>query len=226
MDKFVEPIEDTATVAERVSKAIKEAHEAANVDDKLKLLEDAADILINNDQSAHLLDSFCEEMLEFVDNPQFTIKCFVVSFIQRACLRDPEVTKKAITTLSALLSIDRQYPGASRIIRRVIIACTNIYPSIIQWAVRKKTDLEAGACWEAFSILKGRILQLIDNDNEGVRTVTLKFLETIVLAQSPGPVRDDAASGMDTVTGCATQDTGTGCASQDTLTGGAAQDTL
>ncbi|PAV88915.1 hypothetical protein WR25_24363 isoform A [Diploscapter pachys] len=199
MDKFVEPIEDTATVAERVSKAIKEAHEAANVDDKLKLLEDAADILINNDQSAHLLDSFCEEMLEFVDNPQFTIKCFVVSFIQRACLRDPEVTKKAITTLSALLSIDRQYPGASRIIRRVIIACTNIYPSIIQWAVRKKTDLEAGACWEAFSILKGRILQLIDNDNEGIRTVTLKFLETIVLAQSPRPVKDDAVSGMEMI---------------------------
>ena len=72
----------------------------------------------------------------------------------------------------------------------MIIACTNIYPSIIQWAVRKKTDLEAGTCWEAFSILKGRILQLIDNDNEGysLRILFLSYFECFQNSNSDAEV--------------------------------------
>uniref|UniRef100_A0A1I7XLI2 DUF3453 domain-containing protein n=1 Tax=Heterorhabditis bacteriophora TaxID=37862 RepID=A0A1I7XLI2_HETBA len=67
---------------------------------------------------------------------------------------------------------------------KVMIVCSNLYPIVLKWAVGRRSDLEAEKCWEAFCVLKGRIMHHIDSDNEGIRTMTLKFLESIVLAQS------------------------------------------
>jgi hypothetical protein len=52
--------------------------------------------------------------------------------------------------------------------KRVISSCTQLYPVILKWAAKKKsTDSEARRCWEAFSMLKDRIMKGIDSDNEG-----------------------------------------------------------
>lgn len=83
--------------------------------------------------------------------------------------------------------------------------CANIYPHILKWACGRKADGEVEKCWEAFSVLKGRIVSHTDSDNEGydglltgyissdavvmlilfrIRTMTFKFLEAVILSQS------------------------------------------
>ncbi|KAK6018954.1 hypothetical protein OSTOST_15429, partial [Ostertagia ostertagi] len=73
----------------------------------------------------------------------------------------------------------------------VIIVCTNIYPYILKWACSRKADAEVEKCWEAFSVLKGRIISHADSDNEG------QFLEAIVLSQSLKTEESDTCRGED-----------------------------
>lgn len=44
-----------------------------------------------------------------------------------------------------------------------------LYPVLLKWASQKRsTDNEVKNCWEAFTILKNRIMQTVDSENEGL----------------------------------------------------------
>ncbi|VDP23642.1 unnamed protein product, partial [Heligmosomoides polygyrus] len=80
---------------------------------------------------------------------------------------------------------------------QVITVCANIYPHILKWACGRKADGEVEKCWEAFSVLKGRIVSHTDSDNEGIRTMTFKFLEAVILSQSLKTDDSDTSRGDD-----------------------------
>ncbi|KJH53740.1 hypothetical protein DICVIV_00169 [Dictyocaulus viviparus] len=123
-------------------------------------------------------------MLEFTSSDDYHMRCFSANFIEKACKKDADVLKKAITNLSYLLMSDSQSRGGIKVMKRVIIVCANIYPYVLKWACCRKADSDVEKCWDAFSVLKGRIVSHADSDNEGIRTMTFKFLEAIVLSQS------------------------------------------
>jgi hypothetical protein len=67
---------------------------------------------------------------------------------------------------------------------KVVNACTQLYPILLKWASQKKsTDVEATNCWEAFSMLKSRIMQTVDSENEGIKMMAFKFLEMLIICQ-------------------------------------------
>lgn len=72
--------------------------------------------------------------------------------------------KKAIVTLTWVMSDSSCGPAVQK---KVINACTQLYPVVLKWAAQRKTDTEAERCWNAFSVLKNRIMQSIEADNEG-----------------------------------------------------------
>ncbi|EYC04815.1 hypothetical protein Y032_0085g1809 [Ancylostoma ceylanicum] len=194
---LVEPLGGSDSLADKIGELIREAQSASDIKQKLEYLNKAQHLLLSVDSSGHLLDNFLDEMLEFTSSEDFHMRCFSANFIEKACKKDADILKKAITNLSYLLMSGSQSRGGVMVMKRVITVCANIYPYILKWACSRKADAEAEKCWEAFSVLKGRIVSHADSDNEGIRTMTFKFLEAIVLSQSPKTEESDVSRGED-----------------------------
>uniref|UniRef100_A0A158R605 DUF3453 domain-containing protein n=1 Tax=Syphacia muris TaxID=451379 RepID=A0A158R605_9BILA len=175
--------DDSESISDVIGDEIRQAQQISGntVEERLKHLYKAQELLLHHDSSGSLLDNFLDEILEFALENDVRIRCFVASFTDKACKKDCDVMKKAVVTLSYLLeaNVDR---GIS-VVKKVIQVCCQLYPVILKWACNSKT-VDVERCWEAFSVIKGRIMRNLDSDNEGVRTQTIKFLEAVVLAQS------------------------------------------
>ncbi|KHJ88998.1 hypothetical protein OESDEN_11193 [Oesophagostomum dentatum] len=196
-EHLIEPLESNDSKADRIGELIRGAQSTSDIKQKLDFLDKAQLLILSVDSSDHLLDNFLDEMLEFTSSEDFHLRCFSAGFIEKACKKDADVLKKAITHLSYLLMSDSQTRGGVMVMKRVITVCANIYPYILKWACGRKADGDAEKCWEAFSLLKGRIVSHADSDNEGIRTMTFKFLETVVLCQSPKTEESDTSRGED-----------------------------
>lgn len=91
-----------------------------------------------------------------------------------------ECVTQIINVVSMLLR-DR----SPQVIKRVIQACGSIYKNGLQWICGQQelTD-SAEQAWNVLSLIKAQILDLIDNENDGIRTNAIKFLEGVVVLQS------------------------------------------
>lgn len=72
-----------------------------------------------------------------------------------------------------------------QVIKRVIQSCSSIYKSTLIWIITLAdiSDTTERA-WNTLCIMKGEILDMIDHDNEGIRTNSIKFLEGVVILQT------------------------------------------
>lgn len=75
--------------------------------------------------------------------------------------------------------------SSAQVIKRVIQACGSIYKNGLQYlcSLTDPTD-SAEQAWSVLSLIKAQILDLIDNENDGIRTNAIKFLEGIIILQS------------------------------------------
>lgn len=82
-----------------------------------------------------------------------------------------------IDTLAGLLR-----DTSPQVIKRVIQACAAVYKHTIQWLV-SLADVSDNTekAWNTLCIMKGEILDMIDHDNDGIRTNAIKFLEGVVI---------------------------------------------
>ncbi|KAI1712308.1 symplekin [Ditylenchus destructor] len=176
---------DGENIYDQIGKEINEAlNTAKSADDRLFHLAKAEEMILNQEGTS-LLDNFLDEMFQFMHQKEQKIRCFVVSFIEKACKKDPEVMKKATATLSWLMSESSANTSAVTVQKKIINACTQLYAVILKWAAQRKSDKEVEECWNVFSMLKGRIMEKLDSDNEGIKTMAFKFLETVILCQTP-----------------------------------------
>lgn len=85
-----------------------------------------------------------------------------------------------IDTLAGLLR-----DTSPQVIKRVIQACAAVYKHTIQWLV-SLADVSDNTekAWNTLCIMKGEILDMIDHDNDGIRTNAIKFLEGVVIMQT------------------------------------------
>lgn len=75
--------------------------------------------------------------------------------------------------------------SSAQVIKRVIQACGSIYKNGLQYlcSLPDASD-SAEQAWSVLSLIKAQILDLIDNENDGIRTNAIKFLEGIIILQS------------------------------------------
>lgn len=69
--------------------------------------------------------------------------------------------------------------------KRLIQAFAAIYRNALKWiasSVEITDDMENA--WNTICMIKAQILDMIDNDNDGIRTNAIKFLEGVILLQS------------------------------------------
>lgn len=143
-------------------------------------------LLVDPSLPNNVLDNFLTEMLEFAELGDYRMICLVIDFLLKACAKDFSVCNLAVERFNFFLLPNEAISRYSIVIKRVVVASTSLYPIVMEFAINEKND-KAESCWEAFNLLKSRICMLVDDKHEGIRTVTVKFLEALILCQSPKP---------------------------------------
>lgn len=87
---------------------------------------------------------------------------------------------KCINVLAGLLK-----DQSPQVIKRVIQACAAVYKNFLQWlCTMNDVPEETEKAWNTLCIMKADILDKIDDDNDGIRTNAIKFLEGVVILQT------------------------------------------
>ncbi|XP_064484219.1 symplekin-like isoform X2 [Ornithodoros turicata] len=165
---------------DRVVELINQASLVSTGKDNLKVqyLKQVQELIIYKE--ADLLDNFLDEMLAFQNDRVADVRRFVVGFIEEACKKDPEVFPKVLANLRMMFR-DEQVA----IQKRVIQAVTQLYKVALRWICNAKAvDELMETSWEYICGLKMEILNLLESDNDGIRTHTIKFMEMLVILQT------------------------------------------
>ncbi|KAK8785453.1 hypothetical protein V5799_008180 [Amblyomma americanum] len=127
-----------------------------------------------------LLDNFLDEMLAFQNDRSSEVRKFIVGFIEEACKRDPDIFPKVLANLRMMFRDE-----AVAVQKRVIQATTQLYKVALRWICQaKEVDDLMETSWEYIRSLKNDIVALLDCDNDGIRTHTIKFMEMLVILQT------------------------------------------
>ncbi|XP_074550654.1 symplekin [Halichoeres trimaculatus] len=166
------------TTSEKVVELLNQAALIAT-DEKLTVLKQVQELIINKDPS--LLDNFLDEIIAFQTDKSIEVRKFVIGFIEEACKRDNELLLRLIANLNMLLK-----DASVNVVKKAILTLTQLYKVSLQWLVRSKVVSERQeACWDLVTQMKGDVLELLDSENDGVRTHAIKFTESLIITLSP-----------------------------------------
>ncbi|KAM7359975.1 symplekin scaffold protein [Cochliomyia hominivorax] len=127
-----------------------------------------------------LLEEFLEHILSLAHDTNMDVRKQVVGFMEQICKVKVEYLGQVVNVISMLLR-DR----SPQVIKRVIQACGSIYKNGLQWICSQQDITDScEQAWNVLSLIKAQILDLIDNENDGIRTNAIKFLEGVVVLQS------------------------------------------
>ncbi|XP_067615058.1 symplekin [Eurosta solidaginis] len=169
--------EKTANARSRVVEWMNEVPNSEPVA-KCELLVKVQEVILGS--CVELLEEFLEHILSLVHDPNADVRKQVVGFMEQICKVRVDLLPQVINLISMLLR-DR----SPQVIKRVIQACGSVYKNGLQWICNQsEVSDSAEQAWSVLSLVKAQILDLIDNENDGIRTNALKFLEGVVVLQS------------------------------------------
>uniref|UniRef100_A0A7N6FD30 Symplekin n=1 Tax=Anabas testudineus TaxID=64144 RepID=A0A7N6FD30_ANATE len=146
-------------------------------DEKLTVLKQVCDLTSLN----QFFTEFSNHMIAFQTDKSIEVKKFVIGFIEEACKRDNELLVRLIANLNMLLKDE-----SVNVVKKAILTLTQLYKVTLQWLVRFKVLSEVQeACWDLVTQMKEEVLALLDSENDGVRTHSIKFTESLIITLSP-----------------------------------------
>uniref|UniRef100_A0A2A4JBI5 Symplekin n=1 Tax=Heliothis virescens TaxID=7102 RepID=A0A2A4JBI5_HELVI len=145
-------------------------------------------------QCSSMLPLYMENILSYVNDKSTDVKKQVISFIEEISKLHRQYLPKIIAQLRLLVS-----DTVIAVQKRAIQASSIVYRNTLMWICQGATDVtEMQYVWENITQLKLLVLNMIDSDNEGIRTHSIKFLEEVVLLQTPSDGAGDEFS-LDTL---------------------------
>ncbi|KAK9503177.1 hypothetical protein O3M35_011802 [Rhynocoris fuscipes] len=145
---------------------------------KTELLTRVKDLVLNKEST--LLKNFIDEILAFQTDRNAEVRKFVVAFIEDAIKKDCEILPQVIVNIQMLLE-DR----TPQVQKRVVQCITQLYRIVLMWLARASTiSDEMQMVWSVTTNMKGFIINMVDSENDGLRTQIVKFLEMLVLLQT------------------------------------------
>lgn len=147
---------------------------------KSDLLRKIIEVLLH--QCSQMIPVYLENVLSLANDKSTDVKKQVIAFIEELSKQHMEYIPKIIGQLR-LLVLD----SVVAVQKRAIQASSIIYRNTLLWICKGKgsvTDMQY--VWENITQLKLLVLNMIDSDNEGIRTHSIKFLEEVVLLQTLG----------------------------------------
>ncbi|XP_053670228.1 symplekin [Anopheles nili] len=169
--------EKIANARSKIVEALNETH-TATASQKCENIAKIQELLLHTD--VELLNEFLEDVLALSHDPNLDVRKAIAGFIEEVCKQHIELLPKVIGTLFSLLR-----DMAANVTKRVIQGCGSIYRLAIQW-ICQLDDIpeEVEQAWNTLCLMKISILDKIDDDNDGIRTNAIKFLEGVVILQT------------------------------------------
>ncbi|XP_063705465.1 symplekin [Culicoides brevitarsis] len=140
-------------------------------------------------QEIDLLEEFIDDILALAHDTGAEVRKSIAAFIEKLCQKDITYLPKAVTVLSTLLRDE-----SPQVVKRVIQGCSFVYKNTLKYLCDPTTDItdDLEQSWSKLCMIKSQILDMIDFENDGIRTNAIKFLEGVVIWQtSPGDEDDD-----------------------------------
>ncbi|XP_073498173.1 symplekin isoform X1 [Phyllobates terribilis] len=170
--------DDSLCTSEKVVELLNMAALATN-DSKITMLKQVQELIINKEPT--LLDNFLDEIIAFQADRSVDVRKFVVNFIEEACKLDNELLVKLIANLHMLLKDENV-----NVVKKSILTMTHLYKVALQWVARSRpTSDRQESCWDLVTEMATDILQLLESDNDGIRTHAVKFVESLIVTLSP-----------------------------------------
>lgn len=145
---------------------------------KVTNLKQVQELIVHKD--SNLLDNFFDEMIAFQSDRSVDVRKFIIGFMEEACKKDPELLPKVIPCLQHLLSDENV-----NVQKRVILSLSSVYKTLIMWLAKSKQPTpEMTQVWDIMALMKKRLYDMLDSENDGIRTHAVKFSEGIILTLS------------------------------------------
>jgi symplekin len=163
---------------ELVTQWLNNAAVARSSSEKLEYFHKLKEVLLR--KSPHLLQKFLPNILNFTTDKNGDIKRALVGFIEELCKLRESLLPKVMLNLHMLLCDE-----SIAVQKRVIQALIGIYRKTLGWLCKASlVTEEMENTWKQLSAIKLEIANMIDSDNDGIRTSSVKFLECVVLLQT------------------------------------------
>ncbi|XP_014601735.1 PREDICTED: symplekin [Polistes canadensis] len=157
---------------------LNEASTCLDVDVKVSNLCKVQEILCNKE--LQLLPLYLDETIQFSLDRTAEVRKTVTGFIEEAGVKQPETIPRIVPVLLRLVS-----DKAPVVAKRALRASGRILRAALKWiSYAAVVTLEMEMAWSQLSCLKVQIINMIDSDNDGIRTQAVKFLEGVVLIQT------------------------------------------
>ncbi|KAL3875215.1 hypothetical protein ACJMK2_038140 [Sinanodonta woodiana] len=172
-----EPSNSTSTY-DKVVDLINQASLLQKDTQKISNLKQVQELIVNKE--SNLLDNFLDEMIAFQTDRSVDVRKFVVGFMEDACKKDPEILPKVIPCLQHLLQDEN-----INVQKKVILTLSGIFRSVLVWLSKTKFPTpEMSQVWDLMRQMKLKVYEMLDSDNDGIRTHAVKFIEGVVLTLS------------------------------------------
>lgn len=183
-----------ANIEERLIELINLASVEVDGNKKIEYLYQIKELTLNHG----LIDNFFQNILAFQSERAPNVKKFVLAFIEQACKLDCQLCPKAILSLNLLLNDTN-----TEVTKRSIQTATQFYRALVQWVVstlspsqqissitnssnNNTINAKIESTWLDWLQLSNSICHLLETtNNDGIRTHCIKFIENIILMQTP-----------------------------------------
>ncbi|KAJ6633749.1 Symplekin [Pseudolycoriella hygida] len=171
--------EKTVTARNKIIEWVNKCSDgSANSQQKCEAITQIQEVLLHS--HSDLLDEFIDNLLSFSHDVSQDVRKCVVGFIEEISKLHIDFIPRTINVLAGLLR-----DISPQVIKRVIQACAAIYKNTLIWLVTLADISDATeSSWNTLCHMKAEIVDMIDHDNDGIRTNAIKFLEGIVILQT------------------------------------------
>ncbi|KRX81634.1 Symplekin [Trichinella sp. T6] len=162
-----------------VSILLKQAEKTTNAEERLRLLNEVEQ-LIMDDKSSSLLNDFFDEIVQLVFRfSNFELRSFLLSLCGSICRTEVYFVERAVPIVLNMLS-----EADDHLLKKILASMTLIYRSALKWILQKPpSQFGVDQTWHAVSEFKTGVLSWLESENEGIKIYVFKFLEHCILAQ-------------------------------------------
>ncbi|XP_077293057.1 symplekin scaffold protein [Arctopsyche grandis] len=145
---------------------------------KVNLLRKIQELLIH--QCPHALPGYLDDVLCHVNDRNQDVKKLLIGFMEEISKIKIELLPRMLGNLQLLLM-----DASVQVQKRVIQAANIVYKNAFVWICSSSDqDDNMEKSWNILNHIKLNILNMVDCENEGIRTNSIKFLEGIIILQT------------------------------------------
>jgi len=182
------PLSETVVELINQTQLMQSSHRQSTTQ-RLNNLKKVQEIILEKDPQ--LLDSFSEEVSSFQHDTSPEIRRFVVAFLEAAALKDTDFIQRTMYNMEVMMQDDNVI-----VVSRTILACLKLFLHTLDLLCKIKGGVvtEQQRQWWAWNLkLRSEVLPMLESENDGLRSHTIKYFEYMILALSERPKDSDPA---------------------------------